>query len=96
MQRQDVAARERPVDHRRRTRRAERHATSEAIHCFDVEDLDTVVPARSVHDVTRSDKRAASKPGRRAGFKVWKTPFWKRRTAIRREKALAERRLDED
>ena len=100
MQRQDVAAHERPADHRRRTRRAERHATSEAIHVFDVEDLDAVVNTRSVHDVRgttgRAAGRTASKTGSRGGFKVWKTPFWKRRKAARRERALAERRLDAD
>ena len=87
--------RERPADYRRRTRRAERHATSEAIHVVDADDLDTIVPLRSKHDLghkTSPPPVRTKKPGRRDGFKVWKTAFWKRRTAMRRDKARAERR----
>ncbi|HEY2430363.1 MAG TPA: hypothetical protein VGI06_15590 [Acidimicrobiales bacterium] len=98
MQREEERLREKPADHRRRTRRAERHATSEAIRTLDGDDIDAVVPVRSVHDVGRktSPPAKASKPGRREGFKVWKTPFWKRRKALRVQKALAERRLAEE
>jgi hypothetical protein len=95
MLREDGRPPERPADHRRRTRRAERHATSEAIHTLDGEDIDTAVPARSVHDIGHktSPPRKEPKPGRRDGFKVWKTAFWKRRKAIRAERARAERLL---
>ena len=96
MQREEDRLREPPADHRRRTRRAERHRTSQAIHLFDWEDLDAVVPVKSVHDVghkTSPPLRREPKPGRRGGFKVWKTSFWKRRTTLRRQKALAERVL---
>jgi hypothetical protein len=98
MQREDDRPRERPADHRRRTRRAERHATSEAIHCLDGEDIDAAVPTRSKHDVGHKTSPAprSAKPGRRDGFKVWKTPFWKRRKALRVEKALAERQLGDE
>ncbi|MHB8465868.1 MAG: hypothetical protein ACYDH6_03900 [Acidimicrobiales bacterium] len=101
MDRADERLFERPADHRRRTRRAERHATSEAIHIFDADDLDAVVSTRSRHDLGHKTSPAppsakASKPGRRNGFKVWKTPFWKRRTTMRRDRALAERRLFEE
>jgi hypothetical protein len=92
MDREDQRLRERPADHRRRTRRAERHATSEAIHVVDTEDLDAVVPVRSKHDLGHKTPQRTSKPGRRDGFKVWKTAFWKRRTTMRRQKAVAERR----
>jgi hypothetical protein len=90
--------REKPADHRRRTRRAERHATSEAIHTVDVEDLDIVAPVRSVHDIGHKTSPPVRdhKPGRRDGFKVWKTTFWKRRKALRRDRVLAERRLTEE
>ena len=98
MQREEDRPRERASDHRRRTRRAERHATSAAIHTLEGEDIDAAVPVRSVHDIGHKTSRPpkARKPGRRDGFKVWKTAFWKRRKALRAEKALAERRLLED
>ena len=99
MQREEDRLRESLADHRRRTRRAERHRTKQAIHVFDGEDLDAVVPVKSVHDVghkTSPPVRKDPKPGRRGGFKVWKTSFWKRRTAVRRQKALAERVVDEE
>jgi hypothetical protein len=98
MQREEDRPRERPADHRRRTRRAERHATAEAIRTLDGDDIDAVVPVRSVHDIGHktSPPPRAVKPGRRDGFKVWKTPFWKRRKSLRVQKALAERRLDEE
>jgi hypothetical protein len=98
MQREEDRLREPPGEHRRRTRRAERHRTNEAIQRFDGEDLDAVVPVKSVHDVGHKTSRPVkvAKPGRRGGFKVWKTSFWKRRTAIRREKARAERVVPEE
>jgi len=98
MQREEDRLRERPADHRRRTRRAERHATSQAIHTLEGDDLDAVVPVRSVHDIGHktSPPLKSPKPGRRAGFKVWKTAFWKRRNTMRQERALAERRLLEE
>ena len=98
MQSEDDRLRERPAEHRRRTRRAERHATAEAIHTLDGEDIDASVPQRSVHDIGHktSPPPKTVKPGRRGGFKVWKTSFWKRRKALRRQKALAERTLVEE
>ena len=99
MQPEDDRLRGSKADYRRRTRRAERHATSVAIQQFEGDDLDAVVPVRSVHDVghkTSSSPPKARKPGRRGGFKVWKTPFWTRRTAVRREKAVAERTVVEE
>lgn len=95
MQREEGRPPEKAADHRRRTRRAERHATSQAIHTLEGEDIDAAVTARSVHDLGHktSPPPKSAKPGRRDGFKVWKTPFWKRRKAIRAEKAKAERLL---
>ena len=99
MQREEDRPKESPAEHRRRTRRAERHATSQAIHTFDGEDLDAVVPVRSLHDVghkTSPPPRPPRHPDRREGFKVWKTAFWKRRKTLRAQKAIAERRLDDE
>ena len=98
MRQEDEQPRERPADHRRRTRRAERHATSQAIHVLEGDELDVVVPVRSVHDVGHktSPPPHQAKPGRRDGFKVWKTSFWKRRTSLRRARAVAERQVDEE
>ena len=98
MQGEDNRPSERPADHRRRTRRAERHATSEAIHTLAGDDLDATVPTRSVHDIGhKTSPRPPSVSTRgRDGFKVWKTAFWKRRTNMRRDKALAERRLADE
>jgi len=82
-------------DHRRRSNRADRHTTSQLIHQLDPEELDAAVPTRTAHDIGHPTSRrptAPPKPGRRGGFKVWKTPFWKRRTTLRQQKALAERR----
>jgi hypothetical protein len=98
MQREEDRLLEPTREHRRRTRRAERHRTNEAIHLFEGDDLDAAVPVRSVHDVGHKTSPApkVAKPGRRRGFKVWKTSFWKRRKAMRRQKALAERVLLEE
>ena len=99
MQQEDDRLRGSKADYCRRTRRAERHATSLAIQRFDGDDLDAVVPVKSVHDVghkTSSSPPKTRKPGRRGGFKVWKTSFWKRRTTIRHEKAVAERTVLEE
>ena len=98
MQREEGRLHESAADHRRRTRRAERHLTSQAIHTLEGDDLDAVVPVRSVHDVGHktSSPPKSSKAGRRDGFKVWKTSFWKRRKAARRERALAERLVLEE
>ena len=98
MQQEDGRLRESAADHRRRTRRAERHLTSQAIHTLDGDDLDAAVPVKSVHDVGHktSSPPKARKPGRRDGFQVWKTSFWKRRKVVRRDKARAERLIEEE
>ena len=87
-------------DHRRRTRRQARHdsrallrtaATDEEL----LEDADLVCP-KAVHDLGRhpsSPPPATPKQGRRGGFKVWKTPYWKRRKALRRQRYAAARQL---
>jgi hypothetical protein len=64
-----------------------------------LEDADLLCP-QARHDLgrkTSSPPRRQPKPGRRSGFKVWKTPFWKRRSTIWAERNDATRRLlDED
>ena len=57
MQREEGRPPEKAADHRRRTRRAERHATSQAIHTLEGEDIDAVVtvakrPRRRPQDLT--------------------------------------------
>lgn len=84
--------------YRRQTVRQVRHQTKTALHsaCADDEALEAAVLPMDCHDVGR---RASPKPketppdGRRGGFKVWKTPFWKRRTQMRAARNAAEREL---
>jgi hypothetical protein len=83
-------------DHRRRTRRQARHearawlrtaAADEEL----LEDADALCP-KTVHDLGRHVSPPPPRPpkeGRRGGFKVWKTPYWKRRKALRRQRYAA-------
>jgi hypothetical protein len=61
-----------------------------------LEDADLLCP-QARHDLGRKTSRPPKqvKPGRRSGFKVWKTPFWKRRKALRAERNAVARRLGE-
>jgi hypothetical protein len=48
------------------------------------------------HDVgrhTSSRPTTARHPEQRGGFKVWKSPFWKRRTQLRAQRNAREREL---
>ncbi len=89
-------------DHRRRTARAVRHAARTRLHQVAgddeaLEDADLLCP-QAAHDLGRKTSRPprkAAKPGRRDGFKVWKTPFWKRRSHLWAERNAATRRLAE-
>ncbi len=90
-------------EHRRRTRRQARHEARARLHTAVLddellEDVDLQCP-RPLHDLgahTSPPPPSEPKEGRRGGFKVWKTPYWKRRTSIRSARAAAERRLDPD
>jgi hypothetical protein len=89
-----------PPEHRRRTARQDRHTTRSHLHKVSgdgdaLEDADLVT--RPAHDLGRHTGAApkATKPGRRSGFKVWKTPFWKRRRSLWAEQNAAARRLRE-
>jgi hypothetical protein len=60
-----------------------------------LEDADLLCP-QGAHDLGRKTSKPPqrdSKPGRRGGFKVWKTPFWKRRTQLRAARNAEARRL---
>jgi hypothetical protein len=90
------------ADHRRRTVRQVRHGARVHLHTavWDeeaLEDVDAACP-KDRHDVGRHTSPKAQsgpKPGRRKGFKVWKTPFWKRRRTMWARQNEASRRLDE-
>jgi hypothetical protein len=61
-----------------------------------LEDADLLCP-QVPHDLGRKASPAPRhdpKPGRRQGFKVWKTPFWKRRRAMWAAQNAATRRLE--
>jgi hypothetical protein len=86
--------------HRRRTTRQVRHEARAALHeaVFDedvLEDADARCP-KDAHDLGRhvsSPPPKAPKEGRRGGFKVWKTPYWKRRKTLRRQRNAELRQL---
>jgi hypothetical protein len=87
-------------EHRRRTSRQVRHTARIRLHVLTgdeeaLEDADLVCP-QGTHDLGRKTSpkpKAGPKPGRRPGFKVWKTPFWKRRRAIWAARNAATRRI---
>jgi hypothetical protein len=87
-------------EHRRRTSRQVRHVSRTRLHTLvgddeGLEDADLLCPT-AAHDLGRKTSRPpqrSAKPGRRSGFKVWKTPFWKRRTNLRAQRNAAARRL---
>jgi hypothetical protein len=88
-------------DYRRRSRRQVRHRAKTTLRCacLDDEALDEAVLPVGCHDVGRRTSPKPYKPvteGRRDGFKVWKTPFWKRRNQLRAARNAAERQLAAD
>jgi len=91
-------------EHRKRTARQVRHTSRTTLHVLvqdedALEDADLLCP-QVHHDLGRKKSpppQKAQKPGRRSGFKVWKTPFWKRRRSLWAERNAATRRIaDED
>ena len=102
----DIRARDDSVedapDHRRRTSRQVRHTARTRLHVLAgdedlLEDADLMCP-QSRHDLgrkTSSPPPRQPKPGRRSGFKVWKTPFWKRRRSLWAAQNAATRRIAE-
>jgi hypothetical protein len=87
-------------EHRKRTTRQVRHTARTRLHVLagddeGLEDADLLGPP-AAHDLGRKASpppRRAAKPGRRSGFKVWKTPFWKRRRAMWAARNAATRRI---
>jgi len=53
---------------------------------------DAVLPVGR-HDLGHKGPQRAPQPGRRGGFKVWKTPFWKRRRQLWHERNAVERAI---
>jgi hypothetical protein len=94
---------ESPPEHRRRTARHVRHEARARLRQLAQErealdDADLLCP-QGAHDLGRKTSRpprAGTKPGRRGGFKVWKTPFWKRRKQLRAARNAELRRLAEE
>jgi hypothetical protein len=90
-------------DHRRRTTRQARHTARARLHVLAgdeeaLEDADLLCP-QDRHDLGRKKSpkpKAQPKPGRRRGFKVWKTPFWKRRRAMWAARNQAVRRIADE
>jgi len=90
-------------EHRRRTARQVRHVSRTRLHQLAgdeeaLEDADVLCP-QAAHDLGRKASRPPrkeTKPGRRKGFKVWKTTFWKRRSQLRAQRNLEARRLAEE
>ena len=85
---------------RRQSSRATRHAVRSHLHValLDEEMLDDAVLPVVAHDVGRkTSPKPRSEPGsgRRGGFKVWKTAFWKRRSRLWAERNAAARALAE-
>ena len=83
---------------RRKSSRATRHAVRSHLHvaCLDDDALEEAVLPVVAHDVGRKTSPKAPKvpaPGRRGGFKVWKTAFWKRRRQLWAERNAAERAI---
>jgi hypothetical protein len=83
---------------RRQSTRATRHAVRNHLHTasLDEETLDDAVLPVVPHDVGRKTSpkpHKAPAPGRRGGFKVWKTAFWKRRSQLWAQRNAAERAI---
>jgi hypothetical protein len=56
---------------------------------------ETVLPV-GCHDIGRKASpppKRTPQPGRRGGFKVWKTPFWKRRRQLWARRNAVERQI---
>jgi hypothetical protein len=84
--------------HRRQSARQVRHVSRVRMATFvgDDESLEDAVLPTGCHDIGRKKSPKAKsppRPGRRGGFKVWKTPFWKRRRQLWAERNAAERQL---
>ena len=89
------------ASHRRTSSRQVRHAARIQMQVLvrDGDALEDAVLPTGCHDVGRKASPKAKtppQPGRRSGFKVWKTPFWKRRRQLWAERNEAARLLFEE
>ncbi|MGH9120352.1 MAG: hypothetical protein ACRDYC_00165 [Acidimicrobiales bacterium] len=88
------------ADHRRLTARQVRHGSKATLQRATqdeqtLEDADVLCPT-GPHDLGRKSsppRVTEASGGRRPGFKVWKTPYWKRRSALWASRNDAERGL---
>ena len=87
--------------HRRQSARQVRHTARVGLQTMAHDDNaieETVLPV-GCHDLGRKASPAPKRqpqPGRRGGFKVWKTPFWKRRRALWAARNEAARRVGDE
>ena len=84
---------------RRSSARQVRHAARTHLQTMvgDEDALDEAVLPTGRHDLGRKASPKPAKvpqPGRRRGFKVWKTPFWKRRRQLWAERNAADAACD--
>ena len=83
--------------HRRQSARQVRHVARVRMQSLAGDDdaLEDAVLPTGCHDLGRKTSPKAKSPSRkgRRGFKVWKTPFWKRRRQLWAERNAAERQL---
>jgi hypothetical protein len=83
--------------HRRQSARQVRHEARMQMQTMvgDEDALEDAVLPTGCHDVGRKASPKPKVPSRRGrrGFKVWKTPFWKRRRQLWAERNAAERQL---
>jgi hypothetical protein len=84
--------------HRRKSARQVRHTARLHLQTMARDDdaIEEAVLPVGCHDLGRRASpppRRAPQPGRRGGFKVWKTPFWKRRRQLWAQRNAVERRI---
>jgi hypothetical protein len=84
--------------HRRQSARQVRHGARMRMQMLsrDGDAMEDAVLPTGCHDLGRKASpkaKSTPRPGRRGGFKVWKTPFWKRRRQLWADRNAAERQL---
>ena len=79
-------------DDRRRDHRKARHAANQKLHS--IADPEELAPLPEVRRSRDREPLPATEPERRR-FKVWKTPFWKRRDHYQDMKAELDSRWEE-
>ena len=83
---------------RRQSARQVRHTARVRLQTMARDDdaIEEAVLPVGCHDLGRKASpppKRAPQPGRRGGFKVWKTPFWKRRRQLWAQRNAVERRI---